>query len=205
MDVIACPCPDRGFLGYFSLVLGTSNNNVSGSRFDPHESCPHEGLLLLLQSGVGSQLANGSTAFIWKLHCIWLKGLWQHQITVMIQASGGYVHITENNLAIGDVMVLASRFHSATLGASWVFGFLAVADARLVFQYLFCIFNSTQGFVIFWLYCYRDPRVRQKWIKCCGCESPRRDETHDMSTPKGRADKSSVYQETKLTEIEESE
>ena len=124
---------------------------------------------------------------------------------VVIQTPGGWAHTNENNFAIGDVIVLASRFHCATSGASWVFGFLAISHARLVFQYLFCVFNSTQGFVIFWLYCYRDPRIRQKWIKYCGYESPRRDVTHDMPTSKGRADRPAAYQETKLTEIEEVE
>ena len=30
------------------------------------------------------------------------------------------------------------------LGLSWVFGILAVNEATIVFQYLFCIFNSLQ-------------------------------------------------------------
>ena len=36
---------------------------------------------------VASQLANGSAAFIWKLHCHWLRGLRQCQI-VVIQTPG---------------------------------------------------------------------------------------------------------------------
>ena len=37
---------------------------------------PHMGPGLLLRSDdIASRLTNGSAAFIWKLHCQWLKGL----------------------------------------------------------------------------------------------------------------------------------
>ena len=35
------------------------------------------------------------------------------------------------------------------LGLTWIFGVLAIDDAKLIFQYLFCIFNSLQGFAVF--------------------------------------------------------
>ena len=35
------------------------------------------------------------------------------------------------------------------LGLTWIFGVLAIDDAKLTFQYLFCIFNSLQGFAVF--------------------------------------------------------
>ena len=37
------------------------------------------------RDNVTSLLANGSAAFIWKLHCHWLKGLWQRHVAVVIQ------------------------------------------------------------------------------------------------------------------------
>ncbi len=49
------------------------------------------------------------------------------------------------------------------LGLTWFFGTLAIGDARLPFQYLFCIFNSLQGLAIFWFHCVRQPEVRQCW------------------------------------------
>ncbi len=52
-------------------------------------------------------------------------------------------------------------------GLTWVFGFLAIEDARIVFQYLFCIFNAFQGFFIFVLHNIREPSVRQAWRNCC--------------------------------------
>ena len=50
------------------------------------------------------------------------------------------------------------------LGLTWLFGAMAIGGARLVFQYLFCIFNSLQGFAIFWFHCLRQEEVRQCWF-----------------------------------------
>ena len=49
------------------------------------------------------------------------------------------------------------------LGLTWFFGTIAIGSSRLAFQYLFCIFNSLQGFAIFWFHCVRQPEVRQCW------------------------------------------
>ena len=46
------------------------------------------------------------------------------------------------------------------LGITWVFGLLAVGEATLLFQWLFCIFNSLQGFFIFLFYTVRNQDVR---------------------------------------------
>ncbi|KAK3852889.1 hypothetical protein Pcinc_040533 [Petrolisthes cinctipes] len=44
------------------------------------------------------------------------------------------------------------------LGFTWFFGMLAVGEVRLVFSYLFCIFNAFQGIFLFLL-------VRKHWVK----------------------------------------
>lgn len=49
------------------------------------------------------------------------------------------------------------------LGLTWVFGALAVSRAQVVFDYLFCIFNSLQGFLIFYFHCLRHQEVRNQW------------------------------------------
>ncbi|KAH3727046.1 hypothetical protein DPMN_052971, partial [Dreissena polymorpha] len=46
------------------------------------------------------------------------------------------------------------------LGLTWVFGIFAVNKDTLVFQYLFAIFNSLQGFLIFLVQCVFDRKVR---------------------------------------------
>ncbi|XP_064210091.1 adhesion G-protein coupled receptor D1 isoform X1 [Anguilla rostrata] len=46
------------------------------------------------------------------------------------------------------------------LGISWVFGVLAINDHSLLFQYLFAVFNSLQGFFIFLFHCLLNSEVR---------------------------------------------
>ena len=46
------------------------------------------------------------------------------------------------------------------LGITWAFALLAVGQATMVFQWLFCIFNSLQGFFIFLFYTVRNQDVR---------------------------------------------
>ncbi|XP_062446258.1 adhesion G-protein coupled receptor D1 [Rhea pennata] len=46
------------------------------------------------------------------------------------------------------------------LGSSWIFGVLTVNDHALVFQYMFAIFNSLQGFFIFLFHCLLNSEVR---------------------------------------------
>ncbi|XP_068705481.1 adhesion G protein-coupled receptor L3-like isoform X2 [Montipora foliosa] len=57
------------------------------------------------------------------------------------------------------------------LGLTWVFGVLSVTNASLVFQYIFTILNSLQGFFIFVLHVLRSTDVRaefkrktQRWM-----------------------------------------
>ncbi|ESO84327.1 hypothetical protein LOTGIDRAFT_74363, partial [Lottia gigantea] len=49
------------------------------------------------------------------------------------------------------------------LGITWVFGPLAIREAKLVFNYLFCILNSLQGFMIFVFRCLFNPEARLAW------------------------------------------
>ena len=56
------------------------------------------------------------------------------------------------------------------VGITWVFGFMAVSHARLVFQYLFAIFNCLQGFAIFMFYCVIQKNVRECWWALVRCD-----------------------------------
>ena len=60
---------------------------------------------------------------------------------------------------------------SVYLGLTWISGFLAIGDVKLVFQYLFCIFNSLQGFLIFLFYCVFSTEVRAKYRSRFGKET----------------------------------
>ncbi|XP_065683126.1 adhesion G-protein coupled receptor G2 isoform X2 [Hydra vulgaris] len=53
---------------------------------------------------------------------------------------------------------------SALLGLTWIFAILAVGKATAVFQWLFCIFNSLQGFFVFLFYTVGNKKVKEEWM-----------------------------------------
>ncbi|XP_019625513.1 PREDICTED: adhesion G protein-coupled receptor L3-like, partial [Branchiostoma belcheri] len=56
----------------------------------------------------------------------------------------------------------------ALFGLTWVFGFFVIDDARTVFAYLFCIFNTLQGLFIFIFHCVMREDMT-KWRKKLTC------------------------------------
>ena len=60
---------------------------------------------------------------------------------------------------------------SVLLGLTWVFALLAIGEARDFFQWMFCIFNSLQGFFIFVFYTWRSNEVRREWKVFFGFKS----------------------------------
>eukprot|EP00111_Clytia_hemisphaerica_P012507 TCONS_00036725-protein len=60
---------------------------------------------------------------------------------------------------------------SVLLGVTWLFGFLAVGELTEVMQYLFCIFNSLQGFFIFVFYTLTNEEVKKEWANLLGWET----------------------------------
>lgn len=55
------------------------------------------------------------------------------------------------------------------LGLTWIFGvFLVIKELQEVFQWLFCIFNSLQGFFIFFFNVIRNDEVVKEWSKLLG-------------------------------------
>ncbi|XP_056006787.1 latrophilin Cirl-like [Ostrea edulis] len=57
--------------------------------------------------------------------------------------------------------VKGAMFLLPLLGLTWIFGLLAVNEDTIIFQYLFAIFNSLQGFFIFLFHCVCNSEVRQ--------------------------------------------
>ncbi|XP_055937332.1 uncharacterized protein LOC129966790 isoform X1 [Argiope bruennichi] len=53
---------------------------------------------------------------------------------------------------------------SILLGLTWIFGFLAVEGAKLIFQYLFAITTTLQGFFIFIFFVFRQKSTRDLWL-----------------------------------------
>ena len=60
---------------------------------------------------------------------------------------------------------------SVLLGLTWLFGVLAVGSMSETFQYLFCIFNSLQGFFIFFFYTLTNKDVKNEWKRILRRES----------------------------------
>ncbi|KAI8494036.1 hypothetical protein Bbelb_283830 [Branchiostoma belcheri] len=56
----------------------------------------------------------------------------------------------------------------ALFGLTWVFGLFVIDDARTVFAYLFCIFNTLQGLFIFIFHCVMREDMT-KWRKKLTC------------------------------------
>ena len=49
-------------------------------------------------------------------------------------------------------------------GLTWFFGFLVISNDFIAFQYIFCVFNSLQGFFLFIFYGVRNENVRKSWL-----------------------------------------
>ncbi|KAI8516524.1 hypothetical protein Bbelb_051050 [Branchiostoma belcheri] len=56
----------------------------------------------------------------------------------------------------------------ALFGLTWLFGFFVIDDARTVFAYLFCIFNTLQGLFIFIFHCVMREDMKE-WRKKLTC------------------------------------
>lgn len=54
-------------------------------------------------------------------------------------------------------------------GLSWLFGALSVSQAAVVFQWLFIIFNTMQGFWLFVFFCVIGTDAREEWKKLLSC------------------------------------
>ena len=53
------------------------------------------------------------------------------------------------------------------LGITWIFAILAIGKLRLIFQWLFCISTTFQGFFIFLLFVIMNTDARRAWQSIC--------------------------------------
>uniref|UniRef100_L7M4R1 Putative g protein-coupled receptor n=1 Tax=Rhipicephalus pulchellus TaxID=72859 RepID=L7M4R1_RHIPC len=68
-----------------------------------------------------------------------------------------------NTLPITAAQVRGAFTVMTLLGVTWIFGVFAVGEARTVFQYVFCVCNSMQGFLIFVVRVLQYPEARAAW------------------------------------------
>ena len=57
----------------------------------------------------------------------------------------------------------------AMFGLSWLFGAFTISGASIVFSWLFVIFNSLQGFVLFLFFCVIGKDAREEWKSVLTC------------------------------------
>lgn len=65
---------------------------------------------------------------------------------------------TDSAMVVSEIRIAFSC--NILLGITWIFALLAIGRATMIFQWLFCVFNSLQGFFIFLFYTVRNQDVR---------------------------------------------
>ena len=95
-----------------------------------------------------------------------MNKLYQHGKEKARKLSNG----DENKKPMIDTTLIISQSRIAfacnvLLGITWIFALLAVGKATMYFQWLFCVFNSLQGFFIFVFYTLRNQDVKKSWAK----------------------------------------
>ena len=96
-------------------------------------------------------------------------------ITVLIKHTRKKLGTTDNTIQQTVTRLLISTMGvMALFGLTWLFGVFTVSGASVVFQTLFAIFNSLQGFFIFLFFCVFGREGRELWLKvlCCGKKIP---------------------------------
>lgn len=73
-------------------------------------------------------------------------------------------------LVIGTLKTLLSVISVMFMfGLTWLFGALSIGAAAIVFQYLFIIFSTFQGFCLFIFFCVIGADAREEWKKLLTC------------------------------------
>ncbi|XP_022808010.1 adhesion G-protein coupled receptor D1-like [Stylophora pistillata] len=78
------------------------------------------------------------------------------EMTTLVQSTREYNHIQQIRLGIRTRVVMIPL-----LGFTWLFGLLL--PMHKAFAYIFTIFNSTQGFLIFAFHCVRNSQIRERF------------------------------------------
>jgi len=84
-----------------------------------------------------------------------------------IRHSKSDVKDDDNRMKLAKITIACS----VLLGLTWTFGVLSVGGLTEMMQYLFCIFNSLQGFFIFMLYTLTNADVKKEWMKTFGWQT----------------------------------
>lgn len=93
-------------------------------------------------------------------------------VSVICRKRPDFVNVPGKNSKTSTLDVRRVQVHGSLavmflLGITWIFGGLAISHARLTFQYVFCITNSLQGFLIFIFRCVERREARNAWLHFC--------------------------------------
>ena len=69
----------------------------------------------------------------------------------------------------------------ALFGLMWIFGALTIREASTVFQFVFAILNSLQGFFIFLFFCAFGKEGRELWLQVLCCRKKITVSTHSKT------------------------
>ena len=111
-------------------------------------------------------------------------------VTVKLQRSSKHKPMSDNTRVISEARITFAC--NVLLRTTWVLAFFAVKNVIMVFQWLFCIANSLQGFFIFLFYTVRNQNVRNAWLKALGKDTsskplkPKTPENTDSKDKKGK-------------------
>ncbi|XP_031718799.1 adhesion G-protein coupled receptor G2-like [Anarrhichthys ocellatus] len=89
-------------------------------------------------------------------------------VLIQIRQMSSNKHSTNSRISLHDLRAVASL--TVLLGLTWSMGFFSFGPGKVVLMYLFTIFNTLQGFFVFFFHCLMKENVRKQWRMhlCCG-------------------------------------
>jgi len=79
---------------------------------------------------------------------------------IMYSLNASSMKYSANSLKLKDRFRIIIAF-MILFGFTWLLGLLVINNDILIFQYLFCILSTLQGFYIFGFYCVRNQKIRK--------------------------------------------
>ena len=120
-------------------------------------------------------------------------------IRVLIKHSARKVErSTKKKKALATVKTLISVVSIMFMfGLQWLFGAFAIAEASLVFQWLFVIFSTLQGFFLFIFFCVLAHDARQEWLNVVTLGRKRRSVITSHSSQDNRRKRNNIRSKNK--------
>ncbi|XP_075959737.1 adhesion G protein-coupled receptor G4a [Anarhichas minor] len=89
-------------------------------------------------------------------------------VLIQIRQMSSNKHSANSRISLHDLRAVASL--TVLLGLTWSMGFFSFGPGKVVLMYLFTIFNTLQGFFVFFFHCLMKENVRKQWRMhlCCG-------------------------------------